>query len=115
MANMKQFSASESKHLKAKDFLGKNMKVVVATVQIVEFEATQDAPASTKSVLTFEGKEKGLVLNPTNNDVMCKAYGEDGDNWIGKQIALSTKEYDTYPPGWIVQALDVEFDDEIPF
>lgn len=115
MADMSRFSESESKHLKAKDFLGKNLKVVIRDVQFVEFDATPDQKAQTKSVLLFEGKEKGLILNPTNNDVLCKAYGKDGDEWIGKTIALSTQEYDKYPPGWIVAALDIEFDDAIPF
>ena len=115
MADMSKFSSSESKHLKAKDFLGKNLKVAISDVQIVEFEASDGAEAATRAVLLFEGKEKGLVLNATNNDTLCKAYGNDSDGWIGKSIALTTKEYENFAPGWIVQALDVEFDDSLPF
>ena len=99
MADMSKFSASESKHLKAKDFLGKNLKVKISDVQIVEFEATEQADAATRAVLLFEGKEKGLVLNATNNDTLCKSYGNDSDEWLGKTIALSTKEYENFAPG----------------
>jgi len=115
MADMSKFSSSESKHLKAKDFLGKNLKVTISDVQIVEFEASEGAEAATRAVLLFEGKEKGLVLNATNNKTLCDAYGNDSDGWIGKTVALSTKEYENFAPGWIVNPLDVEYSDEIPF
>ena len=95
--------------------MGKNLKVTIKDVQVVEFEATEHAEAQTKPILLFEGKEKGLVLNPSNNNSLCQAYGNDSDDWVGKQVALSTKEYDAFPPGWIVTPLDVPFDDEIPF
>jgi hypothetical protein len=114
MADMRQFSGSESKHLKAKDFLGKNLRVCIKDIQFVEFE--QDGQPQKKAILLFEGKEKGLVLNYSNNETLCNAYGYDSDAWIGKHIALSTKEYENFAPGWIVQALDVEYDDtDIPF
>lgn len=112
--DMSRFSSSESKHLKAKDFLGMNLKLTIRDVQIVEFDADEGKPKDTKAVLLFEGKEKGLVLNATNNDTLCKAYGNDSDGWLGKNISLTTKEYENFAPGWIVNALDVEVDD-IPF
>jgi len=115
MADMRQFSGTESKHLKAKDFLGKNLKVAIKDVQFVEFEGRDGAPPDKKAILLFEGKEKGLVLNGTNNDTLCNAYGYDSDNWVGKSISLTTKEYENFAPGWIVSPLDVEYDDEIPF
>lgn len=115
MADMTKFAGTESKHLKAKDFLGKNLKVKISDVQIVEFEATAEYPAASKAILLFEGKEKGLVLNPTNTETLCKAYGSESEGWVGKSVALSTKEYENFAPGWIVSPLDVEFDDEIPF
>ena len=117
MADMRQFSGTESKHLKAKDFLGKNLKVTIRDVQFVEFEGRDGSPADKKAILLFEGKEKGLVLNGTNNEALCNAYGFDSDLWMGKQIALSTKEYENFAPGWIVQPLDVEYDDlsDVPF
>ena len=114
MADMRQFSGAESKHLKAKDFLGKNLKAAIKDVQFLEFD-NEGGPPDKKAVLLFEGKEKGLVLNTTNNDTLCNAYGFDSDEWIGKSVQLTTKEYENYAPGWIVTPLDVEYDDNIPF
>lgn len=115
MADMRQFSGTESKHLKAKDFLGKMLKAEISAVEFVEFEGRDGSPPDKKAILLFTGKEKGLVLNGTNNETLCNAYGFDSDKWIGKSVSLTTKEYENFAPGWIVQALDVEFDDTIPF
>jgi len=116
--DMTQYSGSESKWLKAADMLGQNLRVRIAKVEILQFDAEGSKPASKRAALLFEGKEKGLVLNPTNNKYLCKTYGKDSDSWIGHEIGLSTIEYDDFKPGWMVKALDVEeapFDDDIPF
>jgi len=116
--DMSEYSGSESKWLKASDFLGMNLKVTIKGIEVIEFEETDKAPASRRSALTFVGKDKGLILNPSNNKIMCKAYGKDDSGWQGHEIGLTTKEYDAFQPGWIVQPLDIEpedFDDDIPF
>lgn len=115
MADMKKFASGESKHLKARDFLGKNLKVSIRDVQFVEFEGRDGEPPQRKAILLFEGKEKGLVLNTTNVENLSNAYGWDSDNWIGKSVALTTKEYEGFSPGWIVTPLEVDYDDELPF
>ena len=115
---MSKYSGSESKYLKAADMLGANLRVIISEVKVVEFDATEDKPASTKSAVMFEGKGKGLMLNATNNKTLCDAYGPDSNGWIGHEVGLSTKEYDAFAPGWILTPLDVEapdFDDDIPF
>ena len=102
--------------LKAKDFLGKNFKLIISAVDTVVYnEGEKDEQK--KTVLYFEGKEKRLVVNPTNNEALCTAYGNDDEGWVGKEIGLTTKDYSDkgYDPGWIVQALDVEFESDIPF
>ena len=115
---MSKYSGSEGRWLKAADMLGQNLSVVISNVEILSFDAEGSKPASERAALLFEGKEKGLVLNPTNNKYLCKTYGADSDSWIGHQVGLSTVEYDDFKPGWAVKALDVEetpFDDDIPF
>jgi hypothetical protein len=103
--------------LKAKDFVGKNMKLVISHTEEVHFDATDSQPANDKLALHFEGKEKRLILNATNTETLINAYGADDDGWKGKEIALSTKDYSDkgFGHGWIVSALEVEFDDAIPF
>jgi hypothetical protein len=113
MADMKQFTGGESKHLKAKDFLGKTLRAVIRDVQFVEFDSENGVDK--KAILFFADKEKGLVLNPTNTETLGNAYGWDSDGWLGKQVQMNTKEYENFAPGWILTPLDVEYDDEIPF
>ena len=118
--DMSAYSSGESKDLKAKDFIGKNLKVKIAGIEIRNYPATEDKQATSKPVLSFEGKEKVLVLNPTNNKTLCAAYGNDSEKWIGHQIGLSVIDYTDkgFSPGWVVKPLDVkapDFDDALDF
>jgi hypothetical protein len=118
--DMTKYAESQSKDLKAAEFVGKNIKVRIASVTIQHFEATDQQPAQDKPRLTFVGKEKGLILNTTNTQTLVKAYGGDSDSWIGHEIGLTVKDYSDkgFGHGWIVTPLDVEgpaFNDEIPF
>ena len=102
--------------MKAKNFLGKNFKLTIDRADTVTYnEGKPDA--QTKSVIYFVDKTLRLVLNATNNEIICSAYGNDSDGWIGKEISLSTKTYEAegFDPGWVVSCLNVEFDDSIPF
>ena len=45
-----------------------------------------------KWVLYFEETDKGLVLNKTNTNAICRLHGEDTDDWDGKRIALYATE-----------------------
>ena len=118
--DMSKYSQSDSADLKAADFIGMNLKVVIESVEIRDYPAKDDKPANSKPVLSFVGKDKGLVLNATNTKVLCKAYSDDSEGWKQHEIGLSTADYTDkgYGHGWIVTPLDVEpedFDDAIPF
>jgi hypothetical protein len=118
--DMTKYSRSEGSDLKAVDFIGKNLKVVISGVEIREYPAKDDQPANSKPALSFEGKDKQLVLNATNTKILCRAYGDDSDGWSGHEIGLTTADYTDkgYGHGWVVKPLDVEepdFDDDIPF
>jgi F0F1-type ATP synthase alpha subunit len=117
---MTKFAESQSKDLKAAEFVGKNLKVRIASVTIQHFDANGDQAAQDKPRLTFAGKEKGLILNSTNTQALVKAYGSDSETWVGHEIGLTTKDYSDkgYGHGWIVTPLDVkapDFNDDIPF
>ena len=103
--------------LKAKDFIGKNLKVKIERVDTVTYPADENKPEQTKAVLYFVGKEKRLVLNGTNTETLCNAYGNDSDGWLGKEVALSVKDYTDkgFGHGWIVTPIEVDFDDDIPW
>ena len=118
--DMNKYAASDSTDLKAADFVGKNLRVIISEVTVRNYPAREDQPATEKPVLSFEGKEKQLVLNATNTKTLIKAYGEFSEDWLTHEIGLTTADYTdkNFGYGWIVKPLDIEpeeFDDEIPF
>lgn len=118
--DMTKYAESQSKDLKAAEFIGKNIKVRIASVTIQHFDATEQQAAQDKPRLSFVGKEKGLILNKPNTQALVKAYGADSETWVGHEVGLTVKDYSDkgFGHGWIVTPLDVkgpDFNDEIPF
>ena len=115
--DMNKYAGSESKYLKAADLQGKPAKVTIEGVTLLEFE-DEDGKKSSKPALALKGKEKKVVCNATTVGDLIQAYGGDSDNWIGKEIRLSTKHYPKFGrDGIVVTPLGSEedFDDAIPF
>ena len=114
--DMNQFAGSESKYLKAADLAGKIIKVTIASVSLVEFEQDDDSKQQ-KPALELQGKDKHVVCNPTTVNEHGQAIGYQSDNWIGKEIGLSTKHYASLgKDGLVVTAMkDFEDDSDIPF
>jgi hypothetical protein len=79
-------SAFPSKWLKHGDLGGKARKFLMSHVENIEigFGANKE----TKPVLFFEGTDKGLVLNRTNANAIIEAYGDEMDNFAGKELIL---------------------------
>jgi len=75
---------SSSNYLKASDLQGRQLAV---TMSKVEREKIGNEPEP-KNVLYFRGKEKGLVLNITNANLISEIYGDEMDNWSGGEIIL---------------------------
>lgn len=71
-----------SKYLKASDLQGREVKVIMSNV---EKEKLGD---DMKLVLYFKGKDKGVVLNKTNSNTICDAYGDDTEGWYDQEIIL---------------------------
>ncbi len=87
MKNYDELYESDSKWLKAKDFPRNNkLRLVISRHEEVTFDDGQP-----KAALSFEGKEKGVVLNGTNYERIKAIYGSDCDDWIGKEVGLSTE------------------------
>lgn len=80
---MKISNAFPSKYLRAADLQDRNVKLVMARVEM-EVIAGDDK----KPVLYFTKAAKGLVLNKVNSKVIANAYGDDTDNWEGKEVIL---------------------------
>lgn len=79
---MKVSDAFPSSYLKATDFSdGPALLIMDRT----EFELIGD---DRKMILYFQGKEKGLVCNKTNANTIADIYGDDTDDWKGREIVL---------------------------
>ena len=87
MRDMSQFFPST--FLKASDLRGQMQRVVISKITETTFK-DKNSPTGEKVVpeLHFQGKSKTFTLNVTNRNELMKAFGPDGDQWIGKTIEL---------------------------
>lgn len=69
-------------YLKAADLQG---RAITAVIEDCRLEHLDD---ESKPLLTFRGKEKGLLLNKTNAGFLAQVLGDDTDGWRGKSIEL---------------------------
>lgn len=93
-----------SKWLKAEDFEDDEERIVQIK-DVTREEFGQGAKAEQKFVAHFL-REKPLVLNKTNANVLFQLLGQDTDEWIGKKVVLLTKEVDSF--GDVVRAIRVK-------
>ena len=82
MGTRDQYAYGQSDYLKAETLAGKSTRVIISDVEDVEFEK------GLKPVLSFEGKEKRLVVNATNFDILCDGISNNTNNWVGHAIVL---------------------------
>ena len=83
-----QFS---SEWLKGDDLKGERKTVTIASVDDHVFPGRNGGPSESKTVLTFEGARKKLVLNTTRGKRLISLFGGDDVGWIGKRITLSAQ------------------------
>jgi hypothetical protein len=74
--------AFPSKYVKSSDLKGREITVIIERADI---EKVGD---DRKLVLYFQNKEKGLICNKTNATMIADLYGNDTDQWIGREIVL---------------------------
>lgn len=117
--------AFPSAYLKAADLQGRRVVVKMAGVKM------EDIGGDHKPILSFVGKDKGLVLNKTNATMIAEIVGtEETDDWAGQSIVLYPTKTDfqgkrvdairvDYPPPAARKpepvAVAVEDEDAIPF
>jgi hypothetical protein len=85
---MKLTEVFPSNYLKSEDLQGQEITVTIARC------AMEKLGDDDKLVIHFRGKEKGMVCNKTNANRIAHYFGDDTDNWIGKQIILGTELVD---------------------
>lgn len=79
---MRISGAFPSDYLKAADLQGRNVRVIMSHVEM------KDIGGDHKPILFFQGKDKGMVLNKTNANNISAVYGDDTDDWNGKELIL---------------------------
>lgn len=97
---MKVSDAFPSNYLKAADLQGRN---VIVKIDRVEWE---EINKERKLALYFVGKEKAMILNKTNANVISTAYGDDTEDWRDQEIMLFMAMVDFQ--GKTVEALRVK-------
>ena len=83
--------AFPTRFLKAENIKGgPPVTVTIEKVTLEEMPGDGDAKQS-RPVLWFVGKEKGVVLNKTNGQMIAHTYGDEMDLWVGKAITLRSE------------------------
>jgi hypothetical protein len=82
---MKQSDIFPSKYIKSDDLRDREIPVVIRDVQM------ETLGNEKKLVLYFQGKEKGMICNKTNFGRIAYLYGDETDDWTGKEIILSSE------------------------
>ena len=115
---MKVSEMFPSKYLSAADLKGHQVKVIISGVEMKNV-GTEEKPQF-KPVASFQGKDKGLVLNKTNCQIIADSYGDDASGWVGKELEVYPDK--TQFQGKIVDCLrvrsplkQVEDNDDIPW
>ena len=74
-------------YLKASDLQGRNITITMHSVTM------EEVGGDVKPILFFQDanglkKERGLVLNKTNSNIIAEMYGPETDDWSGKPITM---------------------------
>ena len=81
---MKVSKVFSGDYLKAADLDGNEPTVVISEVKEKEFDD------GLKLIISFQGKKKSLVANKTNSNRIKMLYGDETDDWIGREVILYT-------------------------
>lgn len=82
-------NAFPSSYLKAADLGNKRVPVTISHIDM------EKLGEDNKAIVYFSGKEKGLVLNVTNKNMIVEICGStETDEWVGKKIMLYSTKVD---------------------
>ena len=77
-----------SRYVKAADLRGRDCVVVIDKIAPREELIMAGGVVEEKPVMYFRDKDKALVLNKTNCQIIASIYGSEITSWIGKPITL---------------------------
>lgn len=79
---MKRSDIFPSNYVKCEDLKGKQVTLRIKDVTVEKMGDDE------KPVCWFYQREKGLVLNQTNWDIIEGIHGPESDDWLGKSITI---------------------------
>lgn len=79
--------------LKADDLAGREHTVVLDGYEVVEFKRDDGSP-DPKVAWSLRSRQKRFVANKTNTRTIAAVYGDDLDDWIGKEVVLYPTKVD---------------------
>jgi hypothetical protein len=77
-----------SKYFKAADLGGKPLVVTIKSANVEALNSPNGGGQQDKLLLSFINQAKRLVVNVTNYNSVADLYGDETNNWPGKQIEL---------------------------
>ena len=104
-------NAFPSTYLKAIDLQGRAVQITMHSVTMEEIGG------DIKPVLFFQDqhgqrKDRGLVLNKTNSNIIAEMYGWETDDWVGKPITLYPARVEFQ--GKLVDAIRIKLEAGMP-
>jgi hypothetical protein len=82
MVDINTVYKSQHNKWKAEDLNGQAYDMVIARVEIIDFED------GAKACVYFRGDERGLVLNITNKNALVEMFGTDTDGWVNQTVTM---------------------------
>lgn len=91
---MKLSELFPSNLLKAQDVTdaGGEMPVTISKIEVKEFDG--DNGAKERKPVIYFANDKQMVCNKTNGTTLAELFGQETDEWIGKQIILIVQNVD---------------------
>lgn len=105
--NINEVINVNDKFLKAPDLKGRKIAVRIESYTVEDFK---DFSGTSKRqiVLKFHGAQKVLGLNKINTKMIASMYGEEADDWIGKEVLLFPSKTQN-ATGAIVDCIRIEY------
>ncbi len=80
-----------SKYLKASEIDALEQPFHVVISHVVKEMIGMPGEQTEKPVIYFQGAKKGMVCNKTNFERIALMYGDESDDWPGKEVGLITE------------------------
>ncbi len=105
--NINEVINVNDRFLKAPDLKGRRIAVRIESYTVEEFKDFSGL-SKRQIVLKFHGAQKVFGLNKINTKMIASMYGEEADNWIGREVLLFPSKTQN-AQGQIVDCVRIEY------